>query len=381
MSPKRGLATVVVLFALGAAAAPSFASQINTGEDGGTYQARFCPELAKNLARAELAYACAPSAGTAANVERTAANPAEMGYGQLDLYARDIAKRGEPGALVQVRTDDVRLCLFAVTRRPDLQTFGELSAVAPELKIILPPEGSDSAGTFQVLSEIDGTGLGKAGSIQHAASTEAAIRQALSEDNAVAFFVSFPDPASAPFKAVDEAEGHYVPIIDREILRQTKDGQKLYFAQETQVSNATWLEGARKVVTACTPMVLFTGSPEKLTDSKARSDHEDLIATVRALRSDALLPQDGAFARVLARTKELSATSAEKLIKASEQARENAKPYLERAKEATDKALDAAKPALERAKEYGRKVYEKGREELKELMEPSTDKPAEQPKQ
>ena len=120
-------------------------------------------------------------------------------------------------------------------------------------------------------------------------------------------------------------------------------------------------------------MVLFTGTPEKITDAKARQDHEDMIATVRALRTEMLLPQESTFARILARTKELSASSAEKLMQASERAKERARPYIEDAKEATDRAIEAAKPALNKAREYGRKFYDQAREGLKGLMDSESD--------
>ena len=381
MHSKCLLAAAVALSVLGGAH-PSLANRINTGEEAGTYQERFCPALAKHLERAALDYTCAPSSGTAENVRRVTADPSQLGYGQLDVFARDAAKLDEPESIVPIRTDDVRQCLFAVTRHPDLQNYGELAALAPQLKFLLPPQESSSAGTFEILQQVDADGVGRAKSIEHAPSADEAIRTALSGEDAVAFFVQFPDPGDARFKLVRELGGYFVPIVDREILRQVIDGQKVYFAQETQVSNADWLTRSQKVVTACTPMVLFTGSPDKIADPKARQDHQDLIATIRALRTEALLPQDNTFARVLARTKELSATSAEKLMRASERAREKAQPYIEDAKEAADKALDAAKPALEKAKDYGLKAYEKAREELKGLIEQKPeDVPADQPKQ
>lgn len=381
MRPHCFLAAAVALSVLGGAD-PSLANRINTGEEAGTYEARFCPELAEHLERAALAYTCTPSSGTAENLRRVTADPSQLGYGQLDVFAGDAAKLADPQAIVQIRTDDVRQCLFAVTRHPDLQNYGELAALAPQLAFVLPPPDSSSAGTFQILQQVDADGVGRAKSIEHAPSADEAIRKALAGENSVAFFVEFPDPGDPRFKLVQELGGYFVPIIDREILRQAIDGQKVYFAQETQVSNADWLTRSQKVVTACTPMVLFTGSPDKIADPKSRQDHQDLIATIRALRTEALLPQDNTFARVLARTKELSAASAEQLMRASERAREKAQPYIEGAKEAADKALDAAKPALEKAKDYGVKAYEKAREELKGLIEQKPEEaPTDQPKQ
>lgn len=376
MTARLGVAAAALVLALGAFPQQSFANRIHTAEEGGTYHARFCPVLAEQLARSEFAYTCQTSTGTAENIRKVLTAPAEIGYGQLDIFARVLEDAEDAGALVPIRTDDVRQCLFAASKRRDLQSFGELSARAPELHFHLPPRESDSNGTFALLQQIDPNGLGKAGNVTYASTTEEAIRAALSDENAVAFFVEFPDPENRRFALARELGGHFVPIIDREVLRQQMGGHKVYFAQETQVSNADWLTTARKVVTACTPTVVFTGSPEKISDLKARQDHADLIATVRAMRTEALLPQESTIARVLARTKELSATSAEKLMQASERAKEEAKPYIESAKEATEKAIEAAKPALEKAKDYGWRFYERAREELKGLMAP---KPEEAP--
>ena len=382
MVGKRCLAAVIFVLAAGAAD-QSFASRIHTGDETGTFHARFCPELVSILGQSELAYTCQASTETSANVREVMASPSDLAYAQLDIFARELERLDGAGAIIPIRKDDARQCLFAVTKRRELQSFGELSALAPELKFHLPPEDSNSSGTFRILQEIDPAGLGRAAAVQHEASAEDAIRAALASENAVAFFVEFPNPNDTRFTLVRELGGHFVPIIDREILRHHIGGEKVYFAQETQVSNAEWLKSARKAVTACTPMVLFTGAPEKITEPKARQDHEDMIATVRALRTEMLLPQESTFARILARTKELSASSAEKLMQASERAKERARPYIQDAKEVTERAIEAAKPTLDKAKEYGRKFYEQAREGLKGLMDSNseTEPPAAQPEE
>ena len=78
--------------------------------------------------------------------------------------------------------------------------------------------------------------------------------------------------------------GHFVPVIDRTILRQEVGGKKIYFAQETQVENAGWVKSARKLVTACTPLVVFTGRSDRVQGEQARKDHADLIRTVTAMK-------------------------------------------------------------------------------------------------
>jgi len=253
---------------------------------------------------------------------------------------------GGADAFIKIRVDDIRECVFAVARNPEIQSYGEIAVFASKLRFILPPQGSGSAGTFRFLQQIDLNGLGRAGSVTYAGTTEEAVRMALSADDTVALFVQFPDPDNERFKLIDELGGHVVPVIDRNILRQHVEGQKIYFPQETQVTSAGWLKSARKVVTACTPLVLFTGATEKIADEKARLDHRDLIATLRALKSEEVMAQPGVFTRMWRRTKEISASSVEKLLHLTDDVRSKAKPLLDQAKEATGKAYEKAKEEL-----------------------------------
>jgi hypothetical protein len=321
-------------------------------------------------------------------MERVLANPRQLGYGQLDVFALETRRMKADAAFSIVRQDEARECVFAVTRNKDISNFGELAANAARLRFILPPPGSGSASTFEFLRSIDADGLGRARTVVNAASTDEAVREALSADDTVSVFVEFPDPEAERFALVGKLGGHIVPVIDRAILRQELAGRKVYFAQETQAESAEWTKQGRKVVTACTPLVVFTGSPDRVQGEQARKDHEDMIRTVAALKSGSLLPEESLFQRMVKRTKEISATSAEKLLEATEQAREKAKPYTEKAMDAAKEAREQAKQAAERAGEAAKPYYEKGKEAAqkafddalkaaKELME---KQPSEAPK-
>jgi len=355
--------------ALAALSVPAGANQINTGASGGAYDASFCPVLSQQLKLAQFDYRCVPSAGTRENMERVLADPRQLGYGQLDVFALASRQTNASAALVLVRQDDVRECLFAVTRNKDIANWGELAANAGRLRFILPPPNSGSVGTFQFLRSIDTDGLGKVNSITHAASAEEAIREALSADDTVSLFVEFADPEAEHFGLVGKLGGHIVPVIDRTILRQEVAGKKIYFAQETQVEEAQWTKSGKKVVTACTPLVVFTGAPDRVQGEQARKDHEDLIRTVSALQSGSLLPEESLFQRLFKRTKELSATGAEKMLEATEQAREKAKPYTEKAMDAAKEATEQAKQAAERAGEAAKPYYDKGKEAAQKAYE------------
>jgi hypothetical protein len=365
-----------------ALALPAAAGQINTGPEAGAYHASFCPALKSHLKLAQFDYACTPSNGTRENVERVLGNPRQLGFGQLDVFVQEARALKGQDALTLVRQDDARQCLFAATRNKQVTNYGELAGFAGRLRFILPPPDSGSAATFRFLRALDGEGLGRARSVSNAASTEAAIREALSADDTVTLFVAFADPDSDDFALIGRLGGHVVPVIDRAILRQEVEGKKIYFAQETQVEAAGWIRSGHKVVTACTPLVVFTGRPEQVTGEQARKDHADLIRTIGALPSGALLPEEPLYQKLLKRTKELSAVSTEKVLELTDQAREKAKPYtdqaLDRAKEigdqakqATERATEAAKPYIDKTREAAQKAYEDALKAAKDLMDKS----------
>ncbi len=334
------------------------ANQINTGGAEGAYHTTFCPALESQLAKSKFEHKCTTSEGTFDNMSRIAADPRQIGYGQLDIFALEAPALGGAKTFTRLRGDDVRECVFAVTRNREITNYGDIAVNAPRLRFIMPPKTSGSAGTFRFLQQADTDGVAKAKSVENATNTDEAIKLALSADDTVTFFVQFPDPDNARFKSIQEQGGHIVPVLDRLILRQQVDGQKVYFAQETQVLNAKWMKSGQKVVTACTPLVLFTGTPDRVTSDKARQDHKDMIATVQALKVDALMPREGLFSKVWRRTRELTGQSVEKLVQMSETAREKAQPMMERAKELGGEAMEKAREAAEKAKEAAKKAME-----------------------
>jgi hypothetical protein len=358
--PLVPLAVAAAAVILAPAGAP--AGQINTGGEMGAYHANLCPLLSSQVKIAQFDYRCTPSTGTRENMQRVGADPRQLGYGQLDVFALESRRTKPDNAFSIVRQDDVRECVFAVTRNKQVTNWGQLSAYAGNLRFILPPQSSGSAGTFEFLRSIDADGLGRAKSVTNAASTEDAIRQALSADDTVSLFVQFADPDSERFELARSLGGHLVPVIDRTILRQEVAGKKIYFAQETQVENAGWIKSARKLVTACTPLVVFTGHPDRVSGEQAKKDHEDLIRTIAAIGSASLLPEESLFQKALKRTKELSAVSTEKVLEVSEEARQKAKPYTEKASDLAKEASDQAKQAAERAAEAAKPYYDKGKE-------------------
>jgi len=326
------LSSVLALGALaGVIGTPTMATQINTGGDTGAYHSTFCPLLKSRMGAFGSSYECAPSLGSSENLRRVANNPKEFGYSQLDVFALESPSLGGERSFKIVRSDDARECVFAVTRNKRLTNFGEIAVYADTLKFILPPKPTGSASTFKFLSGIDPEGLGRARSVKYASDTDSAIRETLADDQAVTFFVQFPDPLNDRFKMIRQLGGHLVPVIDGQILDQKVDGQQVYFAQETQISQLRWLRLGRTVVTACTPLVLFTGNTNRVAGSDARSIHRQVISTVRDLRGSDLIPQGSVVARMVKQTRELSTRAKGHFLRVSANARERARPFLERA--------------------------------------------------
>ena len=384
MKMSRALAvTIGVLVAFGT---PASANWINTGAADQLYHRTFCPLLANQLKLAQFDFTCTPSTGTRENIERVLADPRQLGYAQLDVFHLISGQLRARSALSIVRHDDVRQCLYAVTRNPQLTNWGELAANAQRLRFILPAADSDSAVTFQFLRSIDPSGLGRAQQISHTPSIQSAIQQGLSADDTVSLFVAFPDADSAQFALTNEQGGHVVPVIDRAILRQEAAGRKVYFPQETQVENLHWIRSGRKIVTACTPMLVFTGSADNVAQDRARNDHTDLIRSLAALNASALVPEEGVFSKLWKRTKQLSASGTEKLLEATEQARAKARPYTDKAmataketaaqaKQATERAGDAARPYLDKSKEAAQKAYDDAMKMTREVLEGAPEPP------
>ena len=316
-------------FMAATAPAAAIAAQINTGGDTGAYHTSFCPNLVKQLESVGTPSECLTSDGTGDNLRRVARNPDEIGFGQLDVYALEAEKLGGSRTFEMIRSDDARECVFAVTRNRRYTNYGEIAVNADQLRFVLPPKSSGSAKTFEFLSKIDGEGLGRARNVINASDTDEAIQLALSDENSVAFFVQFPDPTNQRFRKIRQLKGHIVPVIDSIILRQKIDGQNVYFAQETSISQLRWLNFG-KVITVCTPLVMFTGAARRVTGEQNRRAHRQLVLNIRAMRTEELIPETSPIAKVVKTTRRLTARARYHFQELSLNARERARPFLDR---------------------------------------------------
>lgn len=324
---------LIALAVGGLQAAPSDASQIHTGGESGAYHSAFCPLLRGRLATLGSSFECSPSDGTTANVRRVERNPEHLAFGQLDAFALETRSRRRAGRLQIVRSGDVRECVFAVTSNKTLTNFGQLAVNADRLKFVLPPRNSGSARTFAFLQSLDPEGLGRAKRVSYAADTDEALREALTDEFAVSFFVQFPDPQNDRFASIRRLGGHLVPVVDRALLNERVGGKRVYYVQDTGIAQErrlwNWL--GKRVVTICTPMIVFTGSTQRVTGLGRRQEHARMVATLRGLERKELVPKTGAFTRIVERSQELSQRAVGHFLRLSNDARERALPFLERA--------------------------------------------------
>jgi hypothetical protein len=364
-----------------AAIGAAHAEHINTGGERGAYKKDFCPQLSKALKKSKFHYQCVSSHGSRENIERVIKAPKEIGFSQLDVYALQSGAEGG-GALSVIRSDLGRECLFVVTKNKNLHSLDDIGALGGKLRFILPSEKSGHASTFAYLQKTDPNGLGQVKNVERVESVDAALDKVLKGGGDTAtLFVQFPDPDNARFKQVWRGGGHFVPVISREILGQQIGGEKVYYAQETEIATATLTKKRKMLTTACTPLVLFTGTPEAVAKAaranadKAKAEQADLIKTIKAVKRNKLMPHKGYLSNIWRRTKELSSEAADKFLAASHKAREKAQPYIdatkEKAGEAAEKAKEAGKAAVEKAKELGAKAKEKAGEAAEKAKEAS----------
>lgn len=377
MSLRTWLATTVFFMSV---TTPILAADLNTGEPDGAYQTKLCPTIKQAAKAKNLNLNCTTSAGSLENIERIIGAPNQFGLSQYDIYAQTISADPVIPPLKLVRDDIGSECLFLVTKNKQFSNYGDIVASAPYLNFVLPPEKSGHSATFKYLQTIDKTGLGRAKNIAHAATTEDAITRALSSEDSVTLFVQTPDPKSKYFSIINANGGHFIPAISREILGLEVNGKKVYAPQETAVTNPKWHKSGEKVITACTPIVLFTGHTEQVKDEQAKNIHKSAITALEQIPADKLKPKESWYSWLWTSSKKLSGKTVESMLEATDKARkasspyvkkakETSEPYVEKAKEKTKQAIEAAKPILEKAKEKTKQAIEAAKPGLEKAAE------------
>lgn len=330
-----GLGGAALGFSAALAQAPTAAQMaarartINTGGENGAYHTLFCPPFPPALARVYFnGYACTPSRGTLENITRALGAPGAIGFAQLDVYSREAARRPDEFArLAVIRRDIACEGLWMVTKNERLTNLGDVQGFARRINFILPPRESGSAASFAYLRETDPEGLGTVpeANIRHVANTTEVLEQvAASTDGAVGFFVQFADPTNANIRLLVERNLRVVPVVSRELLRARVADQAVYEVQEFNLSEGGVLGiggRARSATTACTPVAVFTATPEAMPAGTARDDQRDLIQRLREVPSAQLLPQQSAIARLISGTRRVSQGAVESMTNAADAAR------------------------------------------------------------
>lgn len=320
-----GCVASVLAMAIATAAYAQDPKAINTGGPSGAYHGTFCPPIPVVLSNAYFqGYKCTTSAGTVDNITRVLNSPTNIGFAQLDVYAREAAQRPEEfNRLSVIRTDVACEGLWMVTKNPDLD-FGKVLGLARRIQWVLPAKTSGSTASFNYLRSIDPEGLGRISesNITYAKdATEVLNRVAHSTQGEVGFFVQFADPRNANIKLIVEKDLRVIPVISREILRAKVDDQAVYQAQEFSLTQGGVFSKGKTVTTSCTPVALFTGSPKAFTDRNAQDDAKELVDRLKAVPREKMLPQDSFMATLLKGTRSLSAAALEQMVAGVEAAK------------------------------------------------------------
>ena len=305
---------------------------INTGGPQGAYHTMFCPPIANALQQAYFTgYACTPSRGTVENIERTLAAPAMVGFAQLDVYALEASRRPQEfSRLTVIRQDIACEGLWMVTRNDALSNFGEVLALARRIPFILPAQGSGSAASFAFLQQNDPEGLGRVptSNIRYLQDATAVINAvADSNDGAVGFFVQFADPTNVNIRTMVEKNLRIIPVVSREILRSRAGDQLVYEVRGFTLSGGGIFARPRELTTACTPVAVFTGTPDAVRGAvrpggPTADDQRELIERVRAVPAARLLPQEDRIARLISGARRLTQQAAEEMANAAEAAKQ-----------------------------------------------------------
>lgn len=316
----------MMVAALAVAASPSFAAEgkIYTGGKGGSYFNSFGPLLSEYLKKNFFNFEVVSTAGSGENIDLISQNPVGVGLVQTDVLAfRAVKDPTVSQRITIIRSDIADECLFAVTQASAsdrLGTWGDVQSYGRRLRIVTGPQESGSAATFAYLQTLNEK-LGQ-GTITNKESVDAAIDAVIQGGADVAFFVQFPDPNNPRFEKINTAKLAFIPVIDRAMLRERVNDQKVYLPQEVKVTSAKLLamRGVQRVTTACTPIAYITGNPAAVPEGNPRRDLEDLIETARKADVAVLRPKENWFASIKDSVVEASGGGLEALLKKAEDA-------------------------------------------------------------
>ncbi len=272
MFPHQVALAVLMLLVLAPVLAQT--QRIYAGAASGSYTIDFCPWVAATVRQAFFSHQCVASEGTNDNIRRVLAEPHSIGIGQLDVMADFI--EFNPGQLTVIDPKIGYECLFAVSRTNN--NLDRLASLSPEVSIALPPVLSGSAASFRFLQSLDEE-LAALRTITHHDSALDAVQAVAAGEADLAFFVQAANIDNPVFKTANDARLRFIPVISRDILQREAAGMAVYEPLEVGVTPTLFGFGTpRKIITTCTPVVVFTGNPALFpVRSEARNDQETLV--------------------------------------------------------------------------------------------------------
>lgn len=320
MSHVKTIVAAAVL-ALGIAG-PAAAQNIYSGGKSGAYYGTLCPAMLDGLRNEGFTPTCIETKGSLDNIEKVLGDQDGIAMVQTDAYANWAAANPDKASkLVTIRSDLANEGVYFVSK--NLKEFSDVVRLITRVKLVLPPQGSGAAQTFENMKKVLPNVFTKieAAQITYAESAAKAIETALANDNTVALFVQLPDPANANFKTIVEKKGNFIPVVARALVNQQVNGQNVYVLETRPVTEAGLIKNAIQVTTVATPIMLVTQPAEVLpAGTNARTNKEDLIKLVKGMPRDKLLPKSGPTVSLFNRAYSSSQDVAKGLIDKAEEA-------------------------------------------------------------
>jgi hypothetical protein len=275
----------------------ALATSINTGPKSGAYQNALCPNTLAVLAREKIPgrYPCTPSNGTRDSIHRLIKGLGSLGFVQQDVYITMFIEEPEVGRKLDMIVEEIA-CegLWGATKNPKLATFGGILKSLDKTTLVLPPEDSGSAATFEYL-RINDTEFKPVQDhqIRHAKTLELAlddVRSGSEDDDRVAFFIQYILPDDLTIKKMKDKGLALVPVKSDKITELKKrDGLRIYGSRS--------FPSMRGIETACVKVGLIARRPETFGE-EGREAQEALITALKKRRHE-LNPEKIPLARFI----------------------------------------------------------------------------------
>lgn len=290
---------------------------IGTGGEKGAYFNTFCPPIPAILKNAQFGdYTCKKSDGTVANIKNVLADPRNLGFVQLDVYAQAVVDDPQLAQKTSVIRELACEGVWFVTKNPRINTYADIVGMARRrLTFIVPPVESGSAATFEFMKKVDPDGIGQARFVTYAKDSTSVIDAVTRGTNGeVGMFVQFADPENANIKEMMKSGLKVIPAISDSLLKVKADGKEVYQVQSFALKGGTWGFGGKEVNNLCTPVGLITGNPAVFPDKRDQRDQQDMIGDLNKLPAETFLPKEDRIASLMKSFKKIGGSALDKVV-------------------------------------------------------------------